>query len=66
MQNYIEIKIIFGRNTYNNPNNYSLTKVFKFSCATYHFDRNEIKVHQDHQLYNFDLDEVDELFIKQI
>ena len=66
MNYYIEIKITFGKNTNDNPNSYTLTKVFKFNCATFYFYKNEIKVHQNHNQYVFDLDEIDELYIKRI
>lgn len=66
MNYYIEIKITFGKNTCDNPNTYTLTKVFKFNCATFYFSKNGIKVLQNQHQYVFDLDEIDELFIKII
>lgn len=66
MNYFIEIKITFGKNTCDNPNTYSLTKVFRFSCASFYFTKGNLKVHQEHHEYSFDLDEIDELFIKLI
>lgn len=63
---FIEIKITFGRNTFDNPNIYTLTKTFKFSCATFSIDKGCLKVHQQQHFYSFGLDEIDELFIKLI
>lgn len=63
---FIEIKITFGKNTCDNPNTYTLTKDFKFSCAEYFFTKYELKIHQDNHVYSFDLDEIDEIFIKAI
>lgn len=66
MKYFIEIKITFGKNTCDNPNTYSLTKTFRFSCATYYFSKNTLKVLQENHQYSFDLDEIDEIFIKLI
>lgn len=65
---FIEIKITFGKNTCDNPNNYRLIKTFEFNCCSFAFVNrtNQIKIIQNQNIYNFDLDEIDELFIKAI
>ena len=65
---FIRLKIVFGKNTCDNPNNYNLIKTFEFNCCTFSFiiATNQIKIHQNQHFYSFDLDEIDELFIKSI
>ena len=66
---YITIKISFGKNTNGNPNNYRLIKTFEFNCCLFEFVETrtkEIKIMQNQNIYNFALDEIEEIFIKAI